>query len=159
MSILLYGWITWTMTKRMEKKHDVNCTRMLRAVLNTSWRQHPTKQLLYGHLPPITKIIQISRTRHAGHCWRSKDELINDVLLWTPFTQTSKGWTTSKKPSTAALCRYSLDVAWMTCRGRWTIGTSGKWRSGRSVLAAWHDDDEDDMYIYIYIYIYIYAIC
>ena len=21
---------------------------------------------------------------HAGHCWRSKDELISDVLLWTP---------------------------------------------------------------------------
>ena len=39
---------------------------------------------LYGHLPPITKIIQVRRTRHAGHCWRSKDELISDVLLWTP---------------------------------------------------------------------------
>ena len=23
------------------------------------------------------------RTRHAGHCWRSGDELISDVLLWT----------------------------------------------------------------------------
>ena len=22
--------------------------------------------------------------RHAGHCWRSKDELVSDVLLWTP---------------------------------------------------------------------------
>ena len=22
--------------------------------------------------------------RHAGHCWRSRDELISDVLLWTP---------------------------------------------------------------------------
>ena len=39
---------------------------------------------LYGHLPPITKTIQIRRTRHAGHCWRSRYELINDVLLWTP---------------------------------------------------------------------------
>ena len=39
---------------------------------------------LYGHLPPITKTIQVRRTRHAGHCWRSMDELINDVLLWTP---------------------------------------------------------------------------
>ena len=26
----------------------------------------------------------VRRTRHAGHCWRSKDELISDVLLWTP---------------------------------------------------------------------------
>ena len=28
--------------------------------------------------------LQVRRTRHAGHCWRSKDELISDVLLWTP---------------------------------------------------------------------------
>ena len=57
---------------------------MLRAALNKSWRQHPTRHQLYGHLPPITKTTQVRRTRHAGHCWRSKDELISDVLLWTP---------------------------------------------------------------------------
>ena len=83
-SILLYGCTTWTLTKRLEKKLDRNYTRMLRAVLNESWRQHPTRHQLYGHLPPITKTIQVRRTRHAGHCWRSKDELISDVLLWTP---------------------------------------------------------------------------
>ena len=43
-----------------------------------------TLTVLYGHLPPITKTIQVRRTRHAGHCWRSRDELISDVLLWTP---------------------------------------------------------------------------
>ena len=53
-------------------------------ILNKSWREHPTRLQLYGHLPPITKTIQVRRTRHAGHCWRSKDELISDVLLWTP---------------------------------------------------------------------------
>ena len=83
-SILLYGCTTWTLTKRLEKKLDGNYTRMLRAILNKSWRQHPTRHQLYGHLPPITKTIQVRRTRHAGHCWRSKDELIRDVLLWTP---------------------------------------------------------------------------
>ena len=57
---------------------------MLRAILNKSWRQYTTRHQLYGHLPPITKTIQVRRTRHAGHCWRSKDELISDVLLWTP---------------------------------------------------------------------------
>ena len=61
-SILRYGCTTWTLTKRLEKKIDGN----------------------YGHLPPITKTIQVRRTRHAGHCWRSRDELISDVLLWTP---------------------------------------------------------------------------
>ena len=53
-------------------------------ILWSVWRQHPTRLQLYGHLPPITKTIQVRRTRHAGHCWRSKDELISDVLLWTP---------------------------------------------------------------------------
>ena len=83
-SILLYGCTTWTLTKRLEKKLDGNYTRMLRAILNKSWRQHPRRHQLYGHLPPIMKTIQVRRTRHAGHCWRSRDELISDVLLWTP---------------------------------------------------------------------------
>ena len=83
-SILLYGCTTWTLSKRLEKKLDGNYIRMLRAILNKSWRQHPTRHQLYGHLPPITKTIQVRRTRHAGHCWRSKDELISDVLLRTP---------------------------------------------------------------------------
>ena len=39
---------------------------------------------LQPHWPPISKTIQVRRTRHAGHCWRSRDELIRDVLLWTP---------------------------------------------------------------------------
>ena len=41
-SILLDGCSTWTLTKRMEKKLDGNYTRMLRAILNKSWRQQPT---------------------------------------------------------------------------------------------------------------------
>ena len=82
--ILLYGCTTWTLTKRLEKKLDGNYTRMLRAIVNKSWHQ------LYGHLPPITKTIQARRTRHAGHCWRSKDELVSDVLPWTPAYGQSK---------------------------------------------------------------------
>ena len=65
-SILLYGCTTWTLTKRLEKKLDGNYTRMLRAILNKSWLQHPTGHQLYGHLPPITKTIHVRRTSHAG---------------------------------------------------------------------------------------------
>ena len=43
-SILLYGCTAWTLTKRMEKKLDGNYTKMLRAILNKSWRQHPIRQ-------------------------------------------------------------------------------------------------------------------
>ena len=58
-SILLYGCTTWTLTKRLEKKLDGNYTRMLQAILNKFWRQHPTRHQLYGHLLPITKTIQV----------------------------------------------------------------------------------------------------
>ena len=94
-SIQRYGCTTWTLTKRPEKKKDGNYTRMLRVILNKSWRQHPTRHQLYGHLPPITKTIQVRRTRHAGHCLRSRDELISDVLLGTPHIRPSKSRTTS----------------------------------------------------------------
>ena len=89
-SILLYGCTTWTLTKRLEKKLAGNYTRMLRAILNKSWQQHPTKHQLFGHLPPITKTIQARRTRHAGHCWRSKGKIVSDVLLWTTAYGQSK---------------------------------------------------------------------
>ena len=93
-SILLYGCTSWTLTKRLDgKKLDGNYTKMLRAILNKSWRQHPTRHQLYGHLSPITKTIQVRRTRHAGHCWRSRDEIISDELLWTPTHDCAKaGW-------------------------------------------------------------------
>ena len=83
-SVLMYGSNTWTLTKRLEPKIDGTYTRMLQAALNISWKKHPTKQRLYGHLPRITGAIKERRTRFAGHCWRSKYEIISDVLLWTP---------------------------------------------------------------------------
>ena len=94
-SILLYGCTTRMLIKWLEKKLDGNYTRMLRAILNKSWRQHPTQNQLYGHLLPITKTIQVRRTRHAGHCWRSRDKLISDVLLWTP----TYGWAKAGRPA------------------------------------------------------------
>ena len=65
-------------------------TKILEAILNKSCRQHPTKQQLYSHLSPIRKTIPVSRTKHMGHSWRSKDELINDILLWTPLHERAK---------------------------------------------------------------------
>ena len=134
-SILLYGCTTWTLTKRLEKKLDGNYTRMLRAILNKSWRQHPTKHQLYGHLPPITKTIQVRRTRHAGHCWRSKDELISDVLWWIPAYGRAKAGPLARTYSSYVRIR---DVALKTCLRRWMIGISSERGSEISVLAARH---------------------
>ena len=131
-SILLYG----CTTKRLEKKLDGNYTRMLRAILNKSWRQHPTRHQLYGHLPPITK------TRHAGHCRRSRDELISDVLSWTPHKAVQKQ--DDQHELTFSNYVRIRDVVQKTFLRRWTIGKSGARGSGISVLPARHDDD--DMY-------------
>ena len=130
--ILLHGCTTWTLTKRLEKKLDGNYTRMLRAILNKSWRQHPTRHQLYGHLPPITKTIQVRRTRHAGHCWRSRDELIRDVILWTP----AHGRAKTQLEHTFSNSLRIRDVLLKTCLGR-----SGERGPGISVLPAGHDDD------------------
>ena len=141
-SILLYGCTTWTLTKRLEKL-DGNYTRMLRAILNKSWRQHPTRHQLYGHLPPITKTIQVRRTRHAGHCLRSRDELISDVLLWVPHMAEQKS--DDQHEHTFSKYVRIRDVVQKTCQRRWTIGKRGERGSGISVLPAWHDDD--DIYV------------
>ena len=157
MLILLYGCTTWTLTKRMEKKLDGNYTRMLRAILNKSWRQHLTKQQLYGHLPPITKTIKVRRNRHAGQCWRSRDELISDVLQWTPSHSQAKAiwpaWTYIQQLYEDMGCSPE-DLPEAMNEGR-----SGERGSGISVLVA--RQDNDDIYVcvcgwaWVYIYIYI----
>ena len=139
-SILLYGCTTWTLTKRLEKKLDGNYTRMLRAILNKSWRQHPTRHQLYGQLPPIMKTIQVRRTRHAGHCWRSRDEFIIDVLLWPPHMARQKQ--DDQLEHTFSSYVRIRDVALKTYQRRWTIRRSGERGSGIFVLAARHDDDD-----------------
>ena len=106
-SILLYGCTTWTLTKWL-KKLDGNYTRMLRAILNKSWWQHPTRHKLYGHLPPVTKTIQVRWTRHAGQCWKSKYEHISDVLQWTPAYGQAKAGQTSSNIHTAAMWGYGM---------------------------------------------------
>ena len=92
-SILLYGCTTWTLTygekarRQLYKNAASNSEQVPEAT--------PHKALTIGHLPPITKTIRGRRTRHAGHCRRSRDELISDVLLWAP----SYGRTKAGRPA------------------------------------------------------------
>ena len=76
MSVLLYD--CTTSNKMLEKK--------------VSWELHKNtaycfEQILEAALYKIAAVPLLSQTiqaRHAGHCWGSKEELISDVLLWTP---------------------------------------------------------------------------
>ena len=107
-SILLYGSTSWTLTKWLEKKLDGNYTRMLRAILNKSWRQHPTSHQLYGYLPPITKTIKDRRTRHARTLlekqgWAHKWCTPIDPHIWL-----GKSRTTSPNIHSAAMWGYGM---------------------------------------------------
>ena len=145
-SILLYGCTTWKLTKRLEKKLDGNYTRMMRVILNKSWRQHPTRHQLYGHLPPITKTIQARRTRHAGHCWISKDELISDVLLWTP----AYGQAKAGRPARTYIQHLCEDMGCSPEDLPEAMNDRETWRERV------RSDRHDMMIMMIYIYIYIY---
>ncbi len=44
-----------------------------------------TNEELYGNLPPVTLKIRQRRLRLAGHCWRHKEEIARDLVLWEPL--------------------------------------------------------------------------
>ena len=74
-SVLLYGCTICTLTTN---------TKILHTALNKSWKQHPTKHPPIRLPTPHLTTSQLRRTRYTGNCWKSKDELISDVILWTP---------------------------------------------------------------------------
>ena len=114
-----------TLTKCTEIKLGGNCTRMLRAILNKSWKQPPTKQQMYHHLLPISKNHPSKTNKICGillekqgrtYKWRSSlDPLHMDVqvlvyqpkLIYISSVQTQ-------------------NVVWKTCRGQGMIETDAE---------------------------------
>ena len=108
-SILLYGCTTWTLTKRLEKKLDGNYTRMQRANLNKSWRQHPTRHQLYGTCLLSRKLFKLDEpdmqdtAEEAGdgtHKWCT--------LMDPPTTWPCKSRTTSTNIHSATMRGYGM---------------------------------------------------
>ena len=96
-----------------------------------------------GHLLSITKTIQVRRTRHAGHCWRSKDELTSDVLLWTPTYGRAK----AGRPARTYIQQLCEDTGCSPEDLPEAMNDREKWRvSVISVLAA-HDDDDIQIWV------------
>ena len=147
LSILLSGCTTWTLTKRMEKKLDGNYPRILWVILNKSWRQNATKQQRYGHLPLIMKTIQARWTRHVGHCWRSKDGLISDILLWTP----SHWWAKAGWPARTYIQQLCADTGCSLEDLPRAIDHRNGWQER---VRETHAGSVTWWYIYIYIYIH-----
>ena len=114
----------------------------------TSIRQHPSKPQLYGHLPPITKTIKGRRTRHSGHCWRSRDELISDVLLSTPSYDRAK----AGRPVRTYIQQFCEGTGCSSEDLPEAMNDREEWRERLRDIRA---DGMTWWYIYIYIYIYI----
>ena len=100
---------------------------------------------------PITKTIQVRRTRHTGHCWRSRDELIRDVLLWIP----THGRAKAGRPARTYIQQLCEDTGCCPEDLPRAMNDREEWRKRvRDIRAAstiwwWW------WYIYIYIYMYI----
>ena len=149
-SILQYGYITWTLTKRLQKKLDGNYSRMLRAILNKSWRQHPKSTNYIATCLPSRKL---SKQDEPGMQDSTGEAGTSSSVMYSyrpPHIAEQKQ--EDQHEHTYSSSMRIGDIALKTCQRRWTIGRSGERGSRISVLAARHDDD--DIYIYIYIYIY-----
>ena len=80
--ILMYGAETWTMNARMHKRLDGCYTNLLRRAQNLSWKDHHTLHEIYGTIPKLSERLAQRRARFAGHCYRAKDEIISDLIMW-----------------------------------------------------------------------------
>ena len=110
----------------------------------------PHKTPTVRHLPPITKTIQVRRTRHVGHCWRSRGELIRDVLLWTP----THGRAKAGRPARTYIQQLCEDTGCCPEDLSRAMNDREEWRErGQGYPCYQHDM----MMIYIYIYIYTYV--
>ena len=125
MLLLLYSCMTWTLTKCLEKSYmgtTSGCYMLFWTVLGSNNLQNNSyspPSLHFTNHPNKT-------TRHSGYCWRSTEELIGNVLLWTlPHGQSRFVWT--------------LDTIEKTYQEWWSIGTYGKRESKESMLSIWLD--------------------
>ena len=57
-SVLIYGSISWSLTKSLEKRLNGNYTRMLRAILNRYWKYHPNNKDMHGNIADICTLIR-----------------------------------------------------------------------------------------------------
>ena len=124
----------------MEKKLDGNYTRRQREILNKSLRQHPTKQRLYGHLPPITKTkLDEPDMQNSAREVRTSSQL---TFSCGPFHMDEQKQYDQLEPTYNSSVPIQ-DITLKTYREQWTIETGGERASERSVLPARHDDDDD----------------
>ena len=113
--------------------------KKLRFILSVRSDFHMTNNLLIAvHTFVSCVSMSVSVDETLLHCWRSREELISDVLLWTP----SLGRAKAGRPDRNYIHVRIRGFGMMTYRKRWRIGRGGEKGSGISALMARQDDDE-----------------
>ena len=115
-SVLLYGCTIRTLMKCLEKKLEKNYTNP-----GSSTPQNGSCKVTYlqSHKPS-----KIRRATHAGYCWRSMNELINNVLLWIPtYGHTSVDW-----PAKSYLYQLCADTEYRLEDLHGAMATKDRWR-------------------------------
>ena len=105
--------------KRLEKKLGVNYTRILCAVFN-KLPQAPVRSLAFR----LTK----HPSKHTGHCWESKDEIISNVLLWT----STHGHISVGRPANIHIRRLCADTGCSLENPRKMMDDRNGWREKES---------------------------
>ena len=126
-----------TPRRRCLRKSLTAMHKMLWSLLNKSFKQPPTKQQLYGHLPPISKTIKVQRKT----CWtliESKDKPMSDFFHWTPTHGRVSVGTQVRiylpQPCTGTGCRLE-DL--LEAMDEWNMYRERIWEISASDTASW----------------------
>ncbi|ELT98051.1 hypothetical protein CAPTEDRAFT_197577 [Capitella teleta] len=94
----------WALSAKEEASLDECYARMLRMVMNVTWRDKVRNEVLYDNLPRVTEKIRERRLKLAGHCIRHNKLEASDLVLWEPIQgKTSRG--SQKQPCVDILRR------------------------------------------------------
>ena len=137
-------------TKRRKKKarwephkNATGCCKILEAV------PHETA-VLRDCFAPLKKNIPVRRTRPAGHCRKSNDELISDFLF---SNRTDRRASVGREARTYLYSSVrTLNIVWCMCQERWMIGKDGERNSRKSMLSVQLNYELINLLINNYIY-------
>ena len=95
----------------------------LEKVKITNKRNQKTNKELYSNLPKIIDTLMIRRPQFIGHCWRKKDEVISDLLLWEPKHNTRK----RGRPATTYVDQLRNDTGLSIAELKSIMGNQKEW--------------------------------
>ena len=95
----------------------------LEKVKITNKRNQKTNKELYSNLPKIIDTLMIRRPQFIGHCWRKKDEVISDLLLWEPKHSARK----RGRPATTYVDQLRNDTGLSIAELKSILGNQKEW--------------------------------